>query len=204
MSVRVAQNVFKRFQFGNFDVKDEPLSGRPVTDKVDAILEKVERDRHISSYNIAEELGIEHKTVLKIYKKARYSGTTRAHRNKFNESCTHLRFSTERLLKIKFLVARLVNESYTGKSVRPTLLKQRDEDQREGACKRVLGAEERVFLCLSLARLQASSRNGFAEFRTALGDEAPCKKIIYNSFEELKRGRVNLNDKFRDGRPTTL
>ncbi|GBP65088.1 Down syndrome cell adhesion molecule homolog [Eumeta japonica] len=34
VSVRVAQNWFKRFQSANFDVKDEPRSDRPVTDKV--------------------------------------------------------------------------------------------------------------------------------------------------------------------------
>ncbi|GBP82245.1 Putative uncharacterized protein FLJ37770 [Eumeta japonica] len=61
--VRVAQNWFDRFQSHDFDVKDEPRSGRPVTDKVDAILEKVKQDRHIS-YDIAEELGIDYKTVL--------------------------------------------------------------------------------------------------------------------------------------------
>ncbi|GBP60199.1 hypothetical protein EVAR_81344_1 [Eumeta japonica] len=32
VSVTVSQNWFKRFQSGNFDDKDEPLSGRPVTD----------------------------------------------------------------------------------------------------------------------------------------------------------------------------
>ncbi|GBP64040.1 Histone-lysine N-methyltransferase SETMAR [Eumeta japonica] len=40
MSTIVAQNWFKRFQSGNFDVKDEFRSGRPATDKVDAILGK--------------------------------------------------------------------------------------------------------------------------------------------------------------------
>ncbi|GBP81230.1 hypothetical protein EVAR_55726_1 [Eumeta japonica] len=54
---RVAQKWFKRFQFDNFDVKYEPRSGRPVTDEVDAILGKVEKDRYISSYNIGEDLG---------------------------------------------------------------------------------------------------------------------------------------------------
>ncbi|GBP34097.1 hypothetical protein EVAR_28230_1 [Eumeta japonica] len=54
VSVREAQNWFKRFQFGKFDVKDEPPSGGPVKVKVDDILEKVELDWHISSYNIAE------------------------------------------------------------------------------------------------------------------------------------------------------
>ncbi|GBO99187.1 hypothetical protein EVAR_489_1 [Eumeta japonica] len=46
----------------NFDVKDEPRFGRLVTDKVDANLEKVEQDWHITSYDIAEELGIDYKT----------------------------------------------------------------------------------------------------------------------------------------------
>ncbi|GBP19209.1 hypothetical protein EVAR_11531_1 [Eumeta japonica] len=55
-SVRVAQNWFKRFQSGNLDDKDKPRSGRPVTDKVDGILDKVEHYRHISSYDIVEEL----------------------------------------------------------------------------------------------------------------------------------------------------
>jgi len=37
VSVRVAQIWFKRFQSENFDVKDARRSGRPVTDKMDAI-----------------------------------------------------------------------------------------------------------------------------------------------------------------------
>ncbi|GBP13246.1 hypothetical protein EVAR_8175_1 [Eumeta japonica] len=45
-------------------IKDEPRSGRRVTNKVDANLEIVEQDQHISSYDIAKELGIEHKTVF--------------------------------------------------------------------------------------------------------------------------------------------
>ncbi|GBP94264.1 Histone-lysine N-methyltransferase SETMAR [Eumeta japonica] len=69
----VVQNWFKRFQSGNFSVKDKLRSGPPVTDKVDAVLEKVERDRNNSSYDIAEELNIDHKTVLTHLKKARYT-----------------------------------------------------------------------------------------------------------------------------------
>ncbi|GBP66031.1 hypothetical protein EVAR_47531_1 [Eumeta japonica] len=42
-------------------------------DKVDAFLEKVQEDRHISSYDIAEELGIDHETVLTHLKKAGYT-----------------------------------------------------------------------------------------------------------------------------------
>ncbi|GBP85106.1 hypothetical protein EVAR_51225_1 [Eumeta japonica] len=44
-------------KFNNFDVKDEPRSGRPITDKIDAILKKVKQDKHISFYDIAEEPG---------------------------------------------------------------------------------------------------------------------------------------------------
>ncbi|KAJ0179078.1 hypothetical protein K1T71_004790 [Dendrolimus kikuchii] len=73
VSVRVAQIWFKRFQSGNFDIKDARRSGRPVTDKIDVIFEKVEQDRHISSYDVAGELGIDHKTVLAHLKKAGYT-----------------------------------------------------------------------------------------------------------------------------------
>ncbi|GBP39960.1 hypothetical protein EVAR_39188_1 [Eumeta japonica] len=48
------------FQSSNFDVKDEPRSDRLITDKIDSILDKVEKDRHISSYGIPEELAVEH------------------------------------------------------------------------------------------------------------------------------------------------
>ncbi|GBP69618.1 Histone-lysine N-methyltransferase SETMAR [Eumeta japonica] len=61
------------FQSGYFVVKDEPRSGQPATDKVNSILEKEEQYRHISSYNIAEELRIDHKTVLTDFKKAGYA-----------------------------------------------------------------------------------------------------------------------------------
>jgi len=50
VTVRVAQNWSKRFQSGNFEVKDASHSGRPITGKVDEIMEKV--DRHISSHDI--------------------------------------------------------------------------------------------------------------------------------------------------------
>jgi len=51
----VAQGWFKRFQSGNFDVKDAPRSGQPITGKVDEIREKVKQDRHISSHDIDKE-----------------------------------------------------------------------------------------------------------------------------------------------------
>jgi len=61
----VAQNWFKRFQSGNFDVKDALRSGRPIIGKVDEIMEKVEQDQYISSHDIGKEsLNINHKIVL--------------------------------------------------------------------------------------------------------------------------------------------
>ncbi|GBP42925.1 P protein [Eumeta japonica] len=68
-SIRVAQNWFNRFHSGNFDVKDEPRSGRPVTDKVDAISEK-NKVGILGLMTIAEDLAIDHKTVLTHLKKA--------------------------------------------------------------------------------------------------------------------------------------
>ena len=63
---------FKRFKSGNFSVNDKVSSGRPVTDKISAILEKVDQDRLISSYDIAEELDVNHKTVLRHLLKSGY------------------------------------------------------------------------------------------------------------------------------------
>jgi len=56
----VAQNWFKCFQSGNFDVKDAPLSGRSITGKVDEIMEKIEQNWHINSHDIDKELNIDH------------------------------------------------------------------------------------------------------------------------------------------------
>jgi len=50
----------KRFQSGNFDIKDAHRSDRPITGKIDEIMEK-EQDRHISSHDIGKELNIDHK-----------------------------------------------------------------------------------------------------------------------------------------------
>ncbi|CAD6994020.1 unnamed protein product [Ceratitis capitata] len=60
---RVAQNWFRRFRSGNFDVKDAPRVGRPVVENCHKIMEIVETDRHVSTSLIAEELKISQKTV---------------------------------------------------------------------------------------------------------------------------------------------
>ncbi|KAL9910473.1 histone-lysine N-methyltransferase SETMAR-like isoform 1-T5 [Glossina fuscipes fuscipes] len=61
---------FRRFRSGIFDVKDAPRTGRPVVENVDKIGEMIEVDRHVSSRNIAQELKIDHKTVLNHLHKA--------------------------------------------------------------------------------------------------------------------------------------
>ena len=69
----VVRKWFARFRSGNFDVKDAPRSGRPCTEKVDEILAKVKEDRHISTRSIAEDLGIDQKTVCSHLNKAGYT-----------------------------------------------------------------------------------------------------------------------------------
>ncbi|CAK9834554.1 Histone-lysine N-methyltransferase SETMAR [Anthophora retusa] len=68
-----AQFWFRRFRSGNFDVKDAPRSGRPVTVNVDKIAEKVNENRHMTSVEIAKELNISHTSVLDHLRKAGYT-----------------------------------------------------------------------------------------------------------------------------------
>jgi len=51
-----------------FDVKDEPRSGQSIIEKSDEMV-KVERDKHVSTVEIARER-IDHKTVLNHLHKA--------------------------------------------------------------------------------------------------------------------------------------
>ena len=67
LSERQCQNWFARFRPGN-----EPRPGRPIVEKVDEILKKIEVDRHFSSRDIATELNIDHKTVLNHLHKTGY------------------------------------------------------------------------------------------------------------------------------------
>lgn len=72
VSERTAREWFGRFRGGNFDVTDAPRSGRPIVDKDFEIQKIIEKDRHISSYDIAESLGICQQTVLKHLKDLGY------------------------------------------------------------------------------------------------------------------------------------
>jgi len=81
LSKSTARKWFARFRTGNFDVKNEPRSDRPITEKSDEIMIKVERDKRVSTMEIIRELGIDHKTILNhlhwIQKEARCLGSSR-------------------------------------------------------------------------------------------------------------------------------
>ena len=62
--LKISSTEMVRFRAGNFDVKNEPRSGRSITEKSDEIMVKIERDKHVSTVEIARELGIDHKTIL--------------------------------------------------------------------------------------------------------------------------------------------
>lgn len=64
LSKATAKMWFSRIRSGEFDVEDAPRSGRPIFEKADTFIEKVEQDRHISSHELAKVLNIDHKTVL--------------------------------------------------------------------------------------------------------------------------------------------
>ncbi|GFU92517.1 histone-lysine N-methyltransferase SETMAR [Trichonephila clavipes] len=55
---------FHRFRSCICEVKDDPRTCRPIVENVHKITEIIEVDRHVSSRSIAQELKINHKTVL--------------------------------------------------------------------------------------------------------------------------------------------
>lgn len=52
LSKSAAEKCFTRFRSGNLYVKFAPRSGRQIVEKIDAVLQKNEEDRHISSYDV--------------------------------------------------------------------------------------------------------------------------------------------------------
>lgn len=72
VSERTVQEWFARFRQGNFELKDRTRSGRPMVDKDNEIMEIIKQDRHISSYDIAKELGISQQTILNHIEKLGY------------------------------------------------------------------------------------------------------------------------------------
>jgi len=56
---QIVSNWFRRFWNRNFDVKDALYSGRPIVENVDEILQKIEENCHVSSYDITKVLNID-------------------------------------------------------------------------------------------------------------------------------------------------
>ena len=72
LSLRTAEEWFRRFRAGENDTMDKPAGGRPVTTNTDQIMEYIELDRHVASRDIAQEVGVSHQTVLNHLQKAGY------------------------------------------------------------------------------------------------------------------------------------
>lgn len=52
-------------------------------------------------------------------------------------------------------------------------------------------------------RCHLSQQESYDRLRLAFHDEAPSRATVYNWFNEFKRGRTNLTDDLREGRPST-
>ena len=63
VSTRVAQIWFKKFNSGQFDLNDEPRSGRPAEIEDDELLKLVEQDPRLTLMGFAELLGCSHTAV---------------------------------------------------------------------------------------------------------------------------------------------
>ncbi|XP_044313306.1 histone-lysine N-methyltransferase SETMAR-like [Drosophila rhopaloa] len=64
LSLRAAEEWFRRFRAGENDTMDKPADGRLVTTNTDHIMENIELDPHVTSRGIAEEIGVSHQTVI--------------------------------------------------------------------------------------------------------------------------------------------
>lgn len=72
VSKNTVEEWFRRFRAKNFDTDDHYLGGRPSVTNVDAILEIIAEDRHISIKSISEQLKIPTSTVHRHLKAAGY------------------------------------------------------------------------------------------------------------------------------------
>lgn len=65
LSISTAQKWFVQFRAGNLDVKDAARSGRPITEKINEILNIIHENPHITAQSIAAKLDISQTTVLR-------------------------------------------------------------------------------------------------------------------------------------------
>lgn len=61
---RTAYDWFKKFQRGQFDLKDQPRSGRPSLIDNDRLCACVESDPHLTSRELAEKFSVSHTAIL--------------------------------------------------------------------------------------------------------------------------------------------
>ncbi|XP_044313281.1 histone-lysine N-methyltransferase SETMAR-like [Drosophila rhopaloa] len=64
LSLRIAEEWFRLFSAGENDTMDKPAGGRAVTTNTDQIMENIELDRHVTSRDIAEEIGVNPRSRL--------------------------------------------------------------------------------------------------------------------------------------------
>ena len=72
---RQCQNWFVKFRSGDFSLKDEKRSGRPVEVDDDQIKAIIDSDRHSTTREITEELHVSHTCIENRLKQLRYVKT---------------------------------------------------------------------------------------------------------------------------------
>lgn len=65
VSLRIAQKWFKKFNEGDYDLYDQPRSGRPVTVNQEALIKAVETKPSTSTRILSADLGIAQRTVVR-------------------------------------------------------------------------------------------------------------------------------------------
>ena len=65
LSIRTAQHWFHRFRGGNYELDDQPRSGRPPEVDVDFLKQQIEQDPRLTTRCLAQLLGCSHTTVEK-------------------------------------------------------------------------------------------------------------------------------------------